>query len=62
MAKIGKQYWVDGVSEHDSQYWANVALLSGTDHLDRLMPLYDEQSIAGVRAYSLTRILGPETY
>ena len=46
----------------DSQYWANVALLSGTDHLDPLMLLYDEQSIAGVRAYSHTRILSPATY
>ena len=51
----------DAMSD-DSLYWAIVALLSGTDHLCHLMSLYDKQSIAGVRAYSLTRILSPVTY
>ena len=45
----------------DSHYLAIVALLSGTDRLDHLMLLYDEQSIAGMRAYSLNQILGPAT-
>ena len=46
----------------DSQYLVIVALLSTTDHLDHLMPLYDEQSIAGVMTCSLTRIRNPATY
>ena len=42
LAKIGKQRLVDPMQWAMTLYWINVALLSETDRLDHLLPIYDK--------------------